>query len=481
MGCSCAIPTQLLTSQPWGQKGRASMQSREGAPLTAAFVSHAPSAPPSTVLSVALLATATISCGLFFYFVNQTAIRVPVYDMLDWLPFYDDRARANDWLGYLWAPHNEHRLVFTRALIAVDIRSLGGQGTAFAIFDTLLWIFVVLDAWRIVFNDGRSLAFRVFACSVALLILSPTYIATTISMPGPGAFMQTPSFAFFALVLLHAQTESRIWRLVYRSGAIACACFSSFGVAAGLLIWPVLSWSAWRGRLERPWIVAIVSSGLFFVTLYLWRLPPKTYQSPSSLENLLTSVDYGIRFLGLPWAHAEQLAWPARAIGIIVAVIGANAIVKSTVIRQRASRAEGIGAALIMFAFLVALAASFGRVDTYGPIPVRYAMFLVLAHLGLFFWALPYIQTLWEVGRARALQWAAVVLAVAWLAHQIVVGEMARAEADHYNDAWRRFVAGEWTPDMSRYIHPSHERALADLVYLRNHNVGWTLSAGGRN
>jgi hypothetical protein len=60
-----------------------------------------------------LIAPATIAavyCALFFYFVERASIRVPVYDLLDWLQFYGDRSQANDWFGYLWTPHNEHRI-----------------------------------------------------------------------------------------------------------------------------------------------------------------------------------------------------------------------------------------------------------------------------------------------------------------------------------------------------------------------------------
>jgi hypothetical protein len=239
--------------------------------------------------------------------VDRSAIRVPVYDMLDWLQFYDDRVRAGDWLGYLWTPHNEHRLVFTRALIALDIRWLGGQGTAFAIFDSTLWGLSVLAAWRIVLTFNHSPTFKIFAGSLVLLILSPTSIATTISMPGPGQFMQTPSFALFSLVLLNNEYDNVRLRTFYCVCALACACLSSFGIAAGLIIWPVLVWSVWRAGLDRNWIVAVVGTGLLFAAFYVWNMPTKSYQFPLIIQNPLPTIDYGIRFLGLPWSHAAPL------------------------------------------------------------------------------------------------------------------------------------------------------------------------------
>ncbi|MGB6662383.1 MAG: hypothetical protein WBE90_25705, partial [Xanthobacteraceae bacterium] len=277
----------------------------------------------STKLScVLLVAAAAISCCLFFYFVSKSAIRVPVYDMLDWLQFYDDRVRANDWLWYLWAPHSEHRIVFTRALIAIDIRWLGGNGTAFIVVDTLLWGLALLATWQVVFTSSRSPTFRIFSCAVVLLLLTPTYIVTTISMPGPGAFMQTPSFALFSFVLLDNEADNTPLRIVCRVCALICACLSPFGVSAGLLVWPVLIWLSWRARLSKRWIALVMGVGSTAIALYLWKMPPKHYQSPLDVQNLVGSIDYGIRFLGLPWSHSEALTWPARVIGFIVLVIG---------------------------------------------------------------------------------------------------------------------------------------------------------------
>jgi len=56
---------------------------------------------------------------------------------------------------------------------------------------------------------------------------------------------------------------------------------------------------------------------------------------------------------------------------------------------------------------------------------------------------------------------------LAWFGQQIVVGHFAVEEANRYNDAWSRFVAGDWTADILRYVSPDRDRALAGLAYLR--------------
>src|SRR5579872_3411711 len=277
----------------------------------------------STVLStVILIATAAISCALFFYFIDRTSIRVPVYDLLDWLRFYDDRMRANDWLGYLWTPHNEHRIVFSRILVAIDIRWLGGRGLAFAVFGATIWISILLATARIVTQARLSPTLRLFACSMAVLILSPTYVATTISMPASGVFMQTPAFALLSVALLDNESGNARMRTLYRICALVCACFCAFGVSAGLLIWPVLIWLAWRAKLGITWMLVVVSIAILFTATYIHNMPTRAYQSLLEVGHFLASIDYGIRFLGLPWSHAPALEWPARAIGLLVLILG---------------------------------------------------------------------------------------------------------------------------------------------------------------
>ena len=54
-----------------------------------------------------------------------------------------------------------------------------------------------------------------------------------------------------------------------------------------------------------------------------------------------------------------------------------------------------------------------------------------------------------------------------WFCQQAITGQYAIAEANRYNDAWSRFVDGEWTPDMLHYIYPDQQGAQAGLMNLR--------------
>ena len=99
--------------------------------------------------------------------------------------------------------------------------------------------------------------------------------------------------------------------------------------------------------------------------------------------------------------------------------------------------------------------------------PIRYGMVVLLAHLGLLLWSLDFLERYWHGVYRRSFEWLLVGISLTWFGQQIVVGHFAVGEAKRYNDAWSRFVAGDWTPDMSHYVYPDRERALAGLAYLR--------------
>jgi hypothetical protein len=99
--------------------------------------------------------------------------------------------------------------------------------------------------------------------------------------------------------------------------------------------------------------------------------------------------------------------------------------------------------------------------------PIRYGMFVVLAHLGLLLWSLDFLERLWHGAYRPSFQWLLLGISLAWIGQQIVIGRFAVDEANRYKDAWSRFVRGDWTPDMIHYVYPDRERAQAGLSYLR--------------
>jgi len=418
--------------------------------------------------TIALGVIAAANSILFVYLVEKASIRVPVYDLLDWLQFYAERSKDGDWLGYLWTPHNEHRMVFSRILLALDVKWFGDQGETFAASGFVLLLGMAASiCWKILKSD-LSISPKLTAIPIAVLLLTPANTVITVGMQTMGGFLQTSSLGLFSLVLLDGAADRDPYSRYRRAGAIACACLAGFGDSGGLLIWPALMWSAWKGGLRWCWIVGIACVGTLFIAVYLWNLPSPPVSRFMDFDHLIRSFDYVIRFLGLPWSHMHELVWPARLIGLSIFILGSLAFVCVS-LRVCVSILQRLGVALILFSFLIASAAALARVDVAvdREMPIRYGIFVVLAHLGLLLWSLDFLERLWHGAHRRSFQWLILAICLTWVGQQIVIGQFAVEEAKRYKDAWSRFVAGDWTPDMLRYVYPDRERAQAGLTYLR--------------
>ncbi len=416
---------------------------------------------------------AAVYFALFLYFVERASIRVPVYDLLDWLQFYGDRARADDWLGYLWTPINEHRIVLSRILLAIDVRWFGGAGSAFALSGSILLIAMAVSILREIGKSALLDSWKATAIPVAVFLLVPTSIAVTVGMPIMSVFLHTCAFAVFSLLLLDGANEEGRFSNYRRAAALSAACIASFGVSAGLLIWPVLMWSAWQGNLGWRWLTGIAGVGGLFAALYLPGLHSSGVSIAFSVARLAEMLDYAIRFLGLPWSHMPQLVWPARLVGTGVLCFGGFFIVRESLSGNITTRVQRIGLALVLFVLLTAAAAASARLDIGKDreMPVRYTMFVVLAHVGLLLYLLPYLQWLWQWPYRRSLQWLILGMSLVWVAQQYIVGRFVVREADRYSQAWSRFVAGDWTPDMLHYVYPDRDRARAGLAHLREMQI----------
>ena len=166
---------------------------------------------------------------IFLYFVEKASIRVPVVDLLDWLQFYGERSKNGDWLGYLWTPHNEHRMVFSRILLALDVKWLGDQGAAFAASGFVLLLgMAVTICWKILKSDF-SISWELTVIPIAVLLLTPANTVVMIGMQTIGGFLQASSFGVFSLVLLDGATKQDHFSKYRRTIAIVCACLAAFG------------------------------------------------------------------------------------------------------------------------------------------------------------------------------------------------------------------------------------------------------------
>jgi hypothetical protein len=410
---------------------------------------------------LALLALIAIAyLVLFGYYLGATIIRVPVYDLIGFIMHYADFWLRGDWWGYLWIPHNEHRLIFTRLLLLVDIEWFRGNAVPFILFGLLCLAVMIYAIVGEVMTADLPRGLRLILAAFVVLLLATSYIVVDCTMPALGQYVHTAACATLALVLLDGAGEGGRFADLRRVLALVAGIAAAFGIAGGLIIWPVLVCIAWRGGLPRLWILAVILVGAAFIALYVPGI--KTHASLGAIdaERILRMLDYMIRFLGLPWSHDANFVWFGRAAGAVILAAGLYFLLARGLLAAPRSRLERIALGLMLFALLMAALAGAGRVDiaTDREMPVRYSVFTAMGQIGLLLLLAPSLAPLWEA-RRRLLQVIVLGVVVLLLAQQVVAGRAGAAVARQYTESYRQFASGLWTPAMTQFVHPDRKIA----------------------
>jgi hypothetical protein len=406
-------------------------------------------------LFVAALALVTIAyLALFGYYLGATSLRVPVFDTIYWVLQYVDYWVTGDWWNYLWLPHNEHRIVWSRLLLIADIEWFGGTTLAFLLVNTACLLVVIAALVREVMASDLAPAVRVTMALMVVLLLATSFNAIYCSVPMMDVFLHTCTFMVLALVLWDGEGDGARHPIARRVLALLAGIVAAFGVSGGILVWPLLLWAAWRGGLRWGWIVAPCLIGAGLAAVYLPGMDRPSVVTDFDPTTLLRMADYFVRFLGLPWSHAPALVNPGRVVGLTTLFLGGYAIVRFGVLQRPRNRLERVAIGLILFGFMTAGLITLGRLNTAPEreMPIRYALFTSLVQVGLVLFAAPWLQRVWA-GRGRRLAQSAILAAGAlFLAQQVVGGRAGVENIQRYATAYKKFEAGIWTDDMRMLV-----------------------------
>lgn len=403
--------------------------------------------------AIAVLAILHVLC--FVYFVYATWLPEPVYDFLDWI-VATSRWHSGDHIGYLLQPHNGHMLAWSRILTIIDADLTGGTGLPFFVFGSVLFAALAICLVITVIQTSLPPTIKMLSIAATVVLITKSELTLLCSMPTMGVFIHAAGFATLALLVVD--------RSPFLAGIFASA--AAFGSAGGLLVWPAVIWSAWRGGLATRQLIILAIAGVVFCATYLsWSQVSSEISRPA----LLQSIDYGIRFLGLPWTHSAKLVSAGRLIGTITAIVGSWLIIEDLLRQRQRTRLERIGLSLILFAFLVAAAAATARVNVAvdREMPVRYAIFPALAQVGILFSLTEAFRRLPVLSMQFVIAGTIAIL----LLQEIFVGRAATEEVDRYRANWAAFSRGEWSLDMEHYVYPDRAQAEARLAYLRSNHL----------
>lgn len=400
---------------------------------------------------------------------------IPFADSID---FFRRFFEVGGWEGYglgeLYARHNEHRLVVPRLWFLLDLALF--QGTqAFLIVVTVLssLAHAAVLAWVFRCLEHRSAMLWAFAAAALGATLSPAQWENLV-WSFQVQFIQVWLFASLAFVAVALGGAPASWtRLAL---AIVCGLASSYSMANGILVWPLLvALALWRGVRGGPlWLLLVAAVTVIGVEVANYHAhaghgdPLQTIRQPIALAR------YALRYLTSGVAVIGNLGQELLG-GALVAAWGAFAM-RALLRRDRHAPAHGVLIAVAGFVIGAALLTALGRV-TFGlgqANSVRYAtpsFVFMLAVLGLL------LDRLSRVERPKVVSLGMVAGAAVLLVPGLVDGAKhlpaVLDQRDNRANAIIAYLAGGYRPETLGAIFP-HVKMMAFRVLeeLDRRNLG---------
>jgi hypothetical protein len=404
----------------------------------------------AVLYGVALLPALVLLRGIDLY-----AVDVPFMDDWQFIPLVEKVHGGEIPWRELAAPHDEHRLLIPRILIAASM--ILGHGNyrvqCFVTFATVLVLsLALLFLLRRAFGDEPRTA--VFFGLANVVLFSPIQWHNWL-WPMQFCYFLPYTFLFLGLAGFSSRLAAG-WRYAILQG---CAWAATFSFVQGLLLWPVLApvvwrdprWPSprWRRAATGVWIAAaVLATGLYFHNLshntalpdyaYFHKGEPPTASTLRLFERnpLATSAEMAA-FAAMMFGNAMGRGLPvasnlsfATASGALLLAVGV-ALWIGLARGRRLGAAETAWAAVFTHAFLTAGLVAVGRVwaGPGQPLTPRYATFGTFCILGVLLFAFSFFT---EISAERG--WRDLAL--------LVCGALLATVATGWSFGWN--LLGEW-------------------------------------
>ena len=268
-------------------------------------VSHA-----AEILSYVILVGGLGTIGMSAYMVAVSYSALPYWDGWTQIEYaHQPHPALWDWL---WAQHNEHRLLIPNLFLLTDLRWFGARqefllisifGVQLLHLLLLSWSMHVLGGWHgAVWRTGTGLAAFCLFCPSQWENLVWGF-QTCFVLPGLFA-----TLSFIGLVLYW--TRSRAKYLVL---CIAAALGATYSLSSGNLLGPLLVLAAVLLRLRLAALVTLVVAGTISASVYLYDYVPT--HAMSTRPTLGRALQYLAVYFGSAWVPSSVPL--AELIGIV--------------------------------------------------------------------------------------------------------------------------------------------------------------------
>ena len=332
------------------------------------------SSPVADAVAVALFAFAGLAA---FFYVHTYSVNM-IYD--DQWTDIDLLKRAHDgtltW-SYLWAQHNEHRMLFPKLVVL----ALGATTHFNLQAEDYLCVVALCGATALVILTHRrrtpGLPMIVYV-PVAFVLLSPVVIAEALLGFNIAWFMALLGFGV-VLYLFDAEVVSRVAFVA----AVVVAVVASYSCLQGLLIWPSLLVLLWLRRRSLAalgiWLGAgVVTTVVYFIGFDFALARAGSGAAPQTLEATLRFfvVETGNVF-GSEAGYGVEKFFGGVVLGLAVVTLAVG-------LRRGVADGAPVGVALITFGLAFLLSATVGRSQLGLGDAIRYAPFVLLILIGTY-------------------------------------------------------------------------------------------------
>lgn len=319
-----------------------------------------------------LLSYVILACGLWTVGVGARQIitshsLVPLWDEWQEIDAIATAPHHQPPLRWLWALHNEHRIVFYRLLLLADIHMFHGKHwISFWCMLAVQLLFLVSLGWIVRFAGIRGTLWRAVVGLGAFSLFCPSQWenfgwAFQISFLLPG-FLVT--LALWALLKYVRSVRQLRPRGIFLGLSILAASAATYSSAMGVVVWPLLLLVAIALVPCPKVIVAYAGFGLVLIGSYLYHYAgPSITSSPlDSIRHPSLLLEYTVGYLGVifpAWVGIRNsLAVFSGIVGLLVALAGAVRALR----RQRREPLQMALLGLIFFAVSTAFITALGRI-----------------------------------------------------------------------------------------------------------------------
>lgn len=426
-----------------------------------------------SVLSWLVLAGGLATVAAAIQLVVTGYMRAPFWDMWSPVDFWAHPDKSL--LYWLWAQHNEHRILVPKLILLLDYHLFKGRDIFVLAVNlmvqaaTAAMLVGALRAW----GGLRGPALRTLA-GMAMLCAFCTSQWANFTSGFQITFTLVILFSIASIILLQlsrraSAPSTREWKLA--GAAVVAGTAAAYSAANGILIWAVLVVVAIVQGSRRAMMAFLGASGIIVAASYLYH-----YTSPGAHANPLVSIRrpgillvYMVKYLGSPMDRGQlSLAAVFGAVGMIAAVAALAAILLGS---QRDSNCLLLGS-LLLFTLGSAGITALGRVNfgTGQALSTRYESFALLFWLALGALLLRFVA---QRSTAGLLGVQLLVLLMMLVAAARLRYPLNSAKERHVktNTASLALLTGVYDPTQLTMLFPSPAVPWRDMPYLKRHRV----------